>query len=278
MNETQTQQPAVAPAPYENNPFYVATNGLELLFKKAQTIGIILAVLSVISAIGSLPSTFGGDSSQSGSAAGSDAAAFPSIPAEAWVVIGGFVLLAIVVVLLLSLIVKGIADYTSAKIAHGQTVALSEAFGAVFENFWAYLWLNVIIFVKTLLWSLLFIIPGIIMSVRYSLAGVSFFEKGLRGDAAVQHSSGLVKGAWATTFASQSLFNVITFGILQMVLYPGTNAVLYGQLVSVGSQKPKAHILSLLTVWVFMSIIVIIFLSVGLLLAWAIANYANTRI
>ena len=81
---------------YENNPFFVATNGLDLLFKRAQSIGILLAILVGISALSSLPSAFvpSNDPGQQAPAAqGSDATGFPSIPAEVWLIIAGVVLL-----------------------------------------------------------------------------------------------------------------------------------------------------------------------------------------
>lgn len=274
MNESpQTTVPSASR--YENNPFYVATNGLELLFKKAQTIGIVLAIFSALTAVGSLPSTFGGGSQQSPAEDPAQSGATASIPLEAWLVIGGAIGVAIIIALLIGLIVKGVADYTAARLARGEQVALSDAFRAVFENFWGYVWVNLLVLFKTLLWTLLFIIPGIVMSVRYSLSGVSFFDKELRGDAAVQHSSKLVKGAWSTTFASQTLFNIITLGVLQTLLMPGTNAVLYGQLVSAGDEKPKAHILSRLTVVVVMALYGLLLLALIALLSWAFINYAN---
>lgn len=274
MNDPQPTPSTPSNHRYENNPFYVATNGLELLFKKAQTIGIVLAVFAVASALSSLPSMFGGQSpADTDRPSGTGPAAEGNLPLEAWLVIGGIILLVLIVAVVIGIIVKGICDVTAARLSQGQTITLSEAFRAVFENFWGYLWVTVIVSVKTLLWTLLFILPGIVMAVRYSLAGVAFFDKGLRGDAAVQRSSQLVKGAWSTTFASQTLFNVITFGALQTLLYPGTNAVLYGQLTAVGEAKPKPHLLSVITVWIVMTLFVLLVLAFLLLIPLAYMNY-----
>lgn len=233
---------------YENNPFFVATNGIDLLFKKAQSVGIVVAVLAGISALSSLPSAFTPSSNTSQTSAPvNSSGAFPSIPLSAWLLIGLAALVVLLIIFTISIIAKGVLDYTSAKLARGETVTLSEAFRGLFSDFWGYTWVLVIVGVKTFLWTLLFIVPGIIMSIRYSLAGVAYFDKKLKGDASVQHSSKLVKNAWLTTYASQNLLNLITLGIIQPLLIPGTNAILYRQLGAAGEVKPKAHVLSWLT-------------------------------
>ena len=105
------------------------------------------------------------------------------------------------------------------------------------------------------------------MSIRYSLAGVAFFERGLKGDAAVQASSRMVKGAWITTFAANALFNLITFGALQTVLQPGTNALLYRYLHATGEQKPPTHLLSWITFWIILGLaLLVVFVVVPLMI------------
>lgn len=259
------------PKDYENNPFFVATNGIDLLFKKAQSIGILTAILIAISTLSSLPSAFiqPSDSKQIDQTQG---AGLPNLPSEVWLMIAAAALVLTLIFVVLGIIVRGVLDYTSAKLAKDETTTISEAFRAVFSNFWSYTWVLVISSVKTLLWTLLFIIPGIIMAVRYSLAGVAYFDKQLKGDASVQHSSKLVKGAWLTTFASQNLLNLITLGIIQPLLVPGTNGILYRQLSTAGATKPKAHVLSWLTL-ILPFILGVILLAGLLLLFWAAANY-----
>lgn len=239
---------------YENNPFYVATQGLELLFKKAQSVGIALAVLSAIVLVSSLPSysfpnysqpTSDDTATSAQKAAGDNP--FSTVPVEVWVMAGIVLLLGILLFSFIGIVVRGVSDYASAQLALSKTTTLREALNAVFGQFWSYTWVLVIVMVKTVLWSLLFIIPGFVMSYRYSLAGVSFFAGKGRGNAPIAHSSSLVKGAWLTTYASQMLLNIITLGFIQPLLVAGTNAVLYRQLSAVGDKKPKAHILSWLT-------------------------------
>lgn len=279
-------KPSTAPAPkaptktsgYENNPFFVATNGLDLLFKRAQSIGILAAILAALSMLGSLPSAFvqPDEPSQTPSAPAQQSSVeqFPHIPAEVWLLIAGIVLVFALVFVAIGIIIRGVLDYTSASLANDKPVTISEAFHAVFQNFWSYTWVIFIAGLKTFLWSLLFIIPGIIMSVRYSLAGVAYFDKQLKGDAAVKHSSALVKGAWLTTFASQNLLNLITLGIIQPLLVPGTNGILYRQLTATGDAKPKAHGLSWLTLILPLVLFTIIIAGV-FFLAWALINYSQ---
>lgn len=266
------------PATYENNPFFVATNGLDLLFKKAQSVGILMAVLAGVSVLASLPYMFmpPSDSSQpvasdpqvvaAENQAFSDA--ISRIPLEVWLIAGTLLLIVLAVILAIGIIFRGITDYTSAQLAKGKQATLNDAFRAVFNNFWSYTWVLLVASVKTFLWSLLLFIPGFVMSYRYSLAGVVFFDKAVKGGAASTESAALTKGAWLTTFASQNLLNMITLGAIPMLLQPGTNGVLYHQLRTVGSEKPRAHFLSWLTL---LLPIIFIALSIGVVLMIALA-------
>jgi uncharacterized membrane protein len=161
----------------------------------------------------------------------------------------------------------GVSAYTSAKLAQGERVSIGRAFRESFERLWSFLWLQILIFVKVVLWSLLFIIPGIIMAVRYSLAGVAFFDdtKAVKGNAAIKESLRLTKNAWLTTYASNTLFNIITLGAIGNVLSIGTNAVLYKQYQASGDKKPAAHWLSWLTLVLPFAILGLLFFLVILL-------------
>jgi hypothetical protein len=271
---------SVPTSTYENNPFFVATSGLDLLFKKAQSVGILLAIFAGLSVLLSLPNWFSPSQSQpSGTPTASDktdADAFfnglAQIPLETWLLVAFIVTVILLIAIAINIVIKGIIDYTAARLATGKTATISQAFRAVLKNFWGYTWVRVIVGVKTFLWTLLFIIPGFIMSVRYSLAGVAYFDKTLKGNGSVKESLALTKGGWLTTFASQNLLNLLTLGIIPALLTPGTNAVLYRQF-SVG-EKPKAHVLSWLTL-VLPLIFGFLFLSLIIFLLWALVNYSH---
>jgi hypothetical protein len=276
--EPQTKASAVdaSSKTYENNPFFVATSGLDLLFRKAQPIGILLAIIAGVTLLGSLPYSFAPMGPSESSSPEADQAAaqqfadsISKVPAEIWLLIGVAALTLLLFVTFIGIILRGITDYTSARIATGKTATINEAFRAVFKNFWGYTWVLVVVGVKTLLWTLLFIIPGIIMSVRYSLAGVAYFDKALGGNGSVKHSAALTKGGWLTTYASQNLLNILTFGAIPSLLMPGTNAVLYRQFTAVDKTKPRAHALSWLTLLVPIILVVLVVVSVVALISAA---------
>jgi membrane-anchored glycerophosphoryl diester phosphodiesterase (GDPDase) len=233
---------------YENNPFFIASSGITLLFNLAQGVAVMLIIFAVVSFLGN--AVVPDNSSDSSSAGLSDTIqSLQSWTPSEWLVLIFTVSIVGLAVIMIASLFAGVNAYTAARLARGEEVQIREAFREAFEKLWGFIWLQIIIFVKTVLWSLLFIIPGIIMAVRYSLAEVAFFDdtKNLRGNAAVKESLRLTKGAWITTYASYALFNILTFGIIGNLVNTGVSAVLYRQYQEAGGKKPAAHILSWLT-------------------------------
>ncbi len=230
---------------YENNPFFVATNGITLLFSLAPSVGVLLIVLSLLGVFTNPSMT------QETTENRYDAfmRTVSTWSTSDWILAIGATSAIVLAILMVTALFGGVASYTSARVARGKEVNVGKAFHVAFENLWAYLWLQVLMFVKLLLWTLLFVIPGIIMSIRYSLAGVAFYDekKNLRGNAAIQESIGMTRGAWITTFASNMLLNLLTFGAISQIVSTGVNAVLYRQYEKSGDKKPKAHTLSWVT-------------------------------
>jgi hypothetical protein len=260
---------------YENNPFTIGLNGLTRTFNKARQIAIFAVILAVFSLLSNMVSAVidlstGMNEAQQATmqeqqqAQQEAVAAFfnqdPGALAVAGVLIASFVFF----VVALSMWVYGAFEYTGAKLATNQKVTLVESLKHSWEDLAGYIWMYIIIVVKVLLWSLLFIVPGIIMAVRYSLAGTVFFAEGKRGNAAVKRSLELTKGAWLTTFGSMTLWNVMTLGTITYLLQPGINAALYSQYKQVADSEeshPKAHLLSWLTLAVIISLFVLYFLA-----------------
>lgn len=273
---------------YQNNPFFVATNGLTLLFNKAMSVAILAIVLASLGLMGNAvknvtnismhDETFT-QSSQSADKTTEHAfnnfvGSLTTSEITILVTIGVIVLLTAIFV---STMIVGVFDYTAAQLARGKTVTLQEAIQAVLHRFFGYLWLTILVGIKILLWTLLLVVPGIIMAVRYSLSGVAFFEKDLSANAASKESSRLVKGAWITTFGSLGLFNIITFGMIQTVLQPGTNAILYRQFKAYDTaktKKPAAHALSWLTLLLPLGLVILTMLVGG---AVAYVVYLQSR-
>lgn len=233
------------PKNYENNPFFIATKGLNLLFDLARGVAIFLIIVAVLGFFGGFPSSTPTNDDEWNGLSSTVTAWTPS----EWTFAIGGTIIVILAVLLIAALFGGVSAYTSAQIAKGKKVGFGEAFRVAFEHLWSFLWLQIIIFVKLFLWTLLLIIPGIIMAVRYSLASVAFYDddKNLRGNAAIKESLRLTRGAWFTTFAGNTLFNLITFGIISSLVTTGSNAILYRQFDKLGDKKPAAHWLSFVT-------------------------------
>jgi hypothetical protein len=304
-NTPVSQQTAPVTQPqdtnYINNPFMVAVKGIELLFKKAQSVGILLAILAALGLLSNVgrsivpdfsnstsnnssysatsnssnqtevsPSESSQESSDVAKSASSIASDVTKVPAFVWIIIAIVVAIAVLIAVFFGIIFKGISDYTASKIARGTSTNLGEALGAVFHNFWGYTWVLIIVQVKVFLWSLLLIVPGIIKGVQYSLAGVAFFDKNTRGNASLDESRRLTKGAWLTTFASQGLFNIATLGQAASLATPGTLAILYRQ-YDTNDTKPKPHWLSILT----LVITIVFFLLIALIVLIGIITFAH---
>lgn len=261
---------------YENNPFYIAYNGVTLLFKSAQSIGIFAAVLAGIGLLGNglsnIASVFTPYEEEPTDAATGEAMPFV-FDETTFAIIASIGLVAVIIGLiftLISLFLYGILEYTAAKLANDETVQLEHAFSGVWKQFPGYIWVYIIVFTKIFLWTLLFIIPGIIMSIRYSLAGVAYFAENQRGNAAIKRSLALTKGAWFTTFAGYGLGNMITLGLATSIVNPAASTILFRQLRAVtdrGETKPPTHWLSWLTFFVpivlaLLFIVLIVFFAV----------------
>lgn len=262
---------------YINNPFYIAANGIQLFIAKALGVAVLLIIVSAFLApnpasytaptaplYGELEKTVSEQSTtDNGNVAPSPATpeAIAS-PAEAAVlaIIPPFI---IIVALMVANLLSGIAGYTATRLIHNKSVTFKEALRAAWDNFGGLLWLNVLMTLKVLAWSLLFVIPGIVMAYRYSLANISYFDKQLRGNAAIKDSANLTKGSWITTFGGQSMFNFITFGILSPLVMASSTAVLYRQFNATPLEKrPKTHKLSIATlvVSIILAIVVLTFM------------------
>lgn len=258
------------PKNYENNPFYIAVKGMTLLFDFARGIAIVFVILSAVFVF------WGGPEVPVDSNGNPDIEqinqSFVGWSTDDWVTAVGATVIIGSALLLLAALFGGVSAYTSARLARNKTVSLNEAFKVAFDNLWSFLWLQLIIFVKLLLWTLLFIVPGIIMSVRYSLASVAYFDKNLRGNDAIKESLRLTKGAWFTTFAANALLNYMTLGVISWVVATGANAILYRQFTRLGDKKPDAHWLSWLTFFLPFIFIVLLIMLLILILSVIVAT------
>ena len=259
---------------YENNPFFVASNGITMLFNSARGVAILMLVLALINLFGNRAD----NSSEPEKLWNDVVSTVTPWSLNDWLLAIGSGLIIGLAFLMISALLGGVSAYTSYKLSQGEEVKLSHAFRVAFDNLWSFLWLQIIVFVKVILWSLLLIVPGIIMAFRYSLASTAFFDerKHFRGNDAVKESLRLTKGAWITTFSSNMLFNILSFGVLSTVVSTSVNAVLYRQFGDLkDTKKPDAHWLSWLTlalpfIFFIFAFLLIIALGVGIALGGSV--------
>lgn len=254
--------------PYENNPFNIGLNGFKLFFENAQSVAIyaivLCAVVFLFNTASNVMDVIDGRSGMSRSQQNqADTQAIRDTMSQdtGHLVVGGIVVASVIfLVILVMLVLNGVLEYAGARMALGEKVGLKQAFREVLKELPGYLWVNIIMLVKLFLWTLLLVVPGIIMAVRYRLSGTVFFAEGKRGNAAVKRSAELTKGAWFTTFAGYGLWNLITFNQIQQLVAPGVSAILYRQLrtlTDAGESKPSAHWLSWLTLLVPIALILL---------------------
>lgn len=235
---------------YENNPFTIAASGIDGLFKYAKVLAIIMLVLSLFGVFGNaIPAALDHGSYKSEPMpTPAEPVATPSLSPEQVValvaVVGGIALVVTIITFLVSAIFTGLRDVSAAAVANQKPVSFGEACGILFGRFGSYLWLQVLIVVKVFLWSLLLIVPGIIMAVRYSLAGTAFFAQNMKASDALAHSTRITKDGWFTTVAAYGLFNLITLGLLSILIDTGVRGVLFRQFAAydtAGLRKPSPH-------------------------------------
>lgn len=266
-------------ATYNTNPIMIVISGLERLFTYAKPIGIALLVLSLLLAVLNFsfnPGTavyndtevsYGGELEATAPISGFDITAI--------VVVAAIVLLLLAGIVTLSILVFGILDITSAAAARGRKITAKEAFSGLFEQFWPYAKLRILMFFKLFLWSLLFVLPAIYFSYRYYLSGVVFFAEGKKGNTAIKESLRLTKGAWLTTFASYSIINVLTLGVIQTLTDTGTSAELYRNYrdtVDSSQKHPRPHWLS----WVFIGLFIVMIVSALVFMAAGVGYYIDS--
>ena len=99
-------------------------------------------------------------------------AAITSVPQSTWMLLLGGNLLALVVSPVLNV---SLSHYFIRRI-DGEDIGFAAGLTARLNLFFRSLWLYVIMAVKIFLWSLLFIIPGIIAALRYSMAAFYLAE------------------------------------------------------------------------------------------------------
>lgn len=263
---------STTPSPYINNPFFIAVEGIRRFFIHALAAAVLLVVLSAGNTIN--PGAFAPAPSTDDQVDSVPAEAVPgpefTLDPAVLITFGIIALVILAALVVIGTILGGIIYYSAARVSNNEHASLKDAWHATRDNFGAFLWLQILMGLKLIAWTLLFIVPGIIMYYRYSLASISFFDKGLRGNAAIKDSIALTKGSWLTTFASQTLFTYVSLGTLSTLVTVGASAILYRQFNDTPlAKRPKAHELSVATLIITVAFSSLIIIGLGA----ALSNY-----
>jgi uncharacterized membrane protein len=141
-------------------------------------------------------------------------------------VFGGFILLGLVIsVLLSSLISVGYAQF-NLDLVDGVKPTIVTMFSKG-KQVWTAICANVLIFIRVLLGTILFVIPGIIASYNYSMVNYIIAEKpGITAREALEMSKEMMKGnkfrffMFGLSFFGWALVVVLTFGIASIWVAP----------------------------------------------------------
>lgn len=247
---------------FESNPFKVIFNGFDKLFKYNQTMAIILLVFSVLGFFGQFFNYgFDGGSSQStASGSGVESTAIVTV-------ILVLLFIFFVAALFIGTFVNGLTAYVVYMTAKKETTTFGEAAKVVIGKFWTIFYVQILVFLRILGGTLLFIVPGIRASLRYNMVLLPIFEENASAKQAIAKSKAITKNHLIEIFGM-----VVAAGIIPLVgqlMQTGGQVVMYPQLNELhvsGERGPKVHWLNYLAFYLLLGFVVFISLIVGLVL------------
>lgn len=238
---------------YNSNPFTLAFEALGNLFNTNVGWAIAIVILgflgSFIQLIGEIGRSF--NQSSNSTAAYDSLANSTSGSVDATLVIATVIfiataaLFALVIFAVCNTYIQGMLSYVALKSEERKTVGFSEAFQATTKRFWRLFLAQTLAGLKIFGWSLLFIIPGIIAAIRYTLLPYVIMndseEKGRVGES---HNDvkALVSGRKMEVFGVATVGTIIP--IVGSLLKLSGNAALFKQLHHYNQynlEKPKVH-------------------------------------
>ena len=185
-HNTQAPQHTEDPAKvYNSNPFTLSFDALGRLFKTNVGWAIALIAVGFIGFLGNAASSvidlvnlqqdttptsstsFESSLSNTGVSTGSNTDVGVVLLIVGIVLV--FVVIAVIIGAIISTFLTGMFTYVMNQSEQGKSVSVSEAFNAVLKRFWRLLWATLLAHLKIFGWTLLFIVPGIIAALRYSL-------------------------------------------------------------------------------------------------------------
>lgn len=194
------------------------------------------------------------------------------------IVVGVLLVISVFVVIgsAIGVYVQGMFAYVALASENSKSVGFSEAFQEVSKRFWRLFGSQLLASLKIFAWSLLFIIPGIIASLRYSMLSYVILSsdpstKGVR--LAHKQTKELVKKRLFEVFGVTFVGGLIPV-IGSLVTLSG-KAALHNQLRSfneAGKAKPPIHWLNYLCLVFIAAFVFLIALIIGVIVYLAIKN------
>lgn len=229
---------------YISNPFTLMFKGFGHMYNINQNMTIVLLVLSALSSFG-----YGGGSGGSAPSGIGDAGGeLSSAAITAIIIIVSFlVITGVVVGTFIWTMFTGMAAHVAWNTAQNKTVTFEESFKAVIKKFWRIVLINLIVFLKVLGGTFLFIVPGIRAALRYQMVLMPVFESDADHKQAIATSKAITKGHLIEVFGLS-----VAGGIIPLVgeaLKIGGQSIMYPQLKHLhdsGAEKPKVHWLNYL--------------------------------
>ena len=234
--------------PESINPFVAMWHGVVLTVSKAVSVAVLLVITSVCIVTGNNFITAQQAKFKEPAQVEQAIQSLFSTPTTTIALYAGVVLVISLSLFIMMVMVHGIQSYTAVMLSKGNSVTVREAFDATLAQFGSYIILMLWMYIKIALWSMLFIIPGVVAYYRYSFAGLLFFEnKKYRGNAALEESTRLTKKGLLTLFASQYVPYLLTLGYGGNLSATGSLTTLYATYTDIAKKKlamPRAHLLS----------------------------------
>lgn len=249
-SEVRQHQPSPA---YNSNPFTLAFDAVGRLFKYNSGWAIALIALSALSTlvqlVDSIASSYNSTPEVATSSANSASPEVATIIAIV-IVVAVFLFVVLAIASVIGTYIQGMLSYVALKSEEEKSVSFSEAFQATTARFWRLFAAQLLAGLKIFGWTLLFIVPGIIAALRYTLLPYVIMsepesEKGI--GASHTTTKTLVKGRLMEVFGVATVSSIIP--IVGSIIGMSGNAALHNQLAvynQKGLEKPKIHWLNYL--------------------------------
>lgn len=277
-NNTETQ--------YDSNPFTLSFNAFSKFMQFNSGWGIVLIAMALLSGLVNILSSFIDVMSNYDSAhaisivqpATIGSIGFPEfgILLAIFIFVFVIILVALVVGTVISTFIQGMFNYVALKSIEGHKVSFNEAMDAVSKRFMRLFLSNLLATLKILGWTMLFIIPGIIASLRYALLSFVIMDDPVENkDVKSSHDRVklLTRGRLMEVFGINTVGSLIP--IIGTAITTAGNGALYRQLQTYGDnnlEKPKIHWLNYIGIIIIGTVVVLISILLILLLALSVAS------